>query len=279
MLQSTAVAQTGWVISKVSYNGQLFKVPYSVTHSKVTKMYVGPTFDSLIIAMASDANHKGTAQVTVPRNLIDVKRTDGTDDIFTVLLDGKEISKVEEINSSPCFRTLSIPFDAGTKTIDIIAAMIPEITTPRRSDVAPIYITTDKSNYEPREEIKVSGCTSLALDDKYVVLEYIFPKGGHINTGGLETPNIDGSFSDSLCFGFGCRSVTRGNLTHGYNIAINGTYTVKATYAGQSATSSFFVVPEFPFAIIIVSVAIGVMLSIVSLIKRRRGFEFMRDFE
>ncbi len=239
-----------WKIYKLSVKDQVFKVPYSVTNVQVTKMYVGDTFDSLLIAMASDANHNGTVQVTVPRNLIDLKRTDGTDDIFTVLIDGKEISNVEEINSSPCFRTLSIPFDAGTKKIEIIAATFPENTTPRRSDVAPIYVTTDKDHYETGSPVRVSGCTSLALDDKMVILEVQNPDAKVFKTMSM-SPNTDGAFFASF--------VVRGDL------AMNGTYTVKATYAGQSTTNSL-VVPEFPVnSMVIAVVGLFVLLAFLRL--------------
>ena len=45
--------------------------------------------------------------------------------------------------------------------------------------------------------------------------------------------------------------------------AINGTYTIMATYAGQSATSSF-VVPEFPVNLMLIA-RVGVMAALAVL--------------
>ncbi len=56
------------------------------------------------------------------------------------------------------------------------------------------------------------------------------------------TPKINGQFSTSV--------VVEGEH------AINGTYTARATYAGETGTSTF-VVPEFPMSMIIFGIAVS----------------------
>ena len=106
-----------------------------------------------------------------------------------------------------------------------------------------LHVATDKNNYEVGETITVSGSTCYVLD-KDVIIEILNPEGELYRTVST-TPNINGQFSTSI--------VVEGEH------AINSTYTVKATYAGLSDTSTF-VVPEFPVTMIIFATAVSLVL-------------------
>jgi hypothetical protein len=236
-----------WKIYELNVDDQVFKIPYKITNGEVKSIERDPNFFAIIVSIQTDSTNDGVLEITLPRNLIDSK-IDHKDDTFMVLADTELVrykQGYEEPDSSPCFRTLTIQFPAGSRQIEISTTHLMGRPETARSLVVPIYIATDKNNYELDEEISISGCTSLALDGKELFLEILNPEGKIYETTSI-TPKIDGSFATSL-------SVED-------ELAINGTYTARATYAGKSATSSF-VVPEFPlFAPIIFATAISMIL-------------------
>lgn len=249
MIPNTAiVAAEEWKIYKVIYEGQTFRIPYKITNGDVMNIEYDSAFASFVITVQSESDKYGEIEVTIPRNLASPTSSQG-DERFVVLLDGDE-TDYKEVNNSPCFRTISIPLPAGSKQIEIIAAMVTQMPPKGytvRVNVPSVYIATDKNNYEVGESIKVLGCTDLGLDDKMVVLEILNPEGKIYETVSM-IPNINGSFLTSFA--------VDGQL------AINGTYTAKASYADRSVTSSF-VVPEFPaFTIIIFASAISFILIV-----------------
>lgn len=233
-----------WSVYKFSYEEQEFRIPYKITNGNLILIEVDPTFTSMFIQIDGDG---GIIEITIPRDLIDAKELESNeDDSFVVLVDGEE-QNYEEVNNSPCFRTISIKFPKGEQEIEITAGYL----SPRAITTIPpsVYIDTDKDNYGKGEVIMVSGCTSLSIDDKELVLEILNPDGKTYRTISI-TPNIDGSFSTSF-------------VVEGYQ-AINGTYVARATYAGESAMSTF-VVPEFPVSVLIASLAVGLMVVIMRL--------------
>ena len=76
-----------------------------------------------------------------------------------------------------------------------------------------------------------------------MIIEILNPEGELYKTVSA-TPKINGQFSTSI-------------VVEGEHV-INSTYTVRATYAGQSATSTF-VVPEFPLSLIIFATAVSLI--------------------
>lgn len=146
-----------------------------------------------------------------------------------------------------------IKFYKGSEEIEVIATgtMTPE---PIITDVPPVYVTTDKHNLEVGEVLKILGCTDLSLNDSKVVLEVLNPEGKIYRTTSAIL-NADGSFSRYLA--------VEGEL------AINGTYIVKATYAGQTSTSSF-VIPEFPVNLMVMT-AVGLIGMLIAMrVKNRK---------
>jgi len=231
-----------WKIYELAHDGDVFRIPYKITSGEVNNIEKNPEGEFMLISLDADAQKDGLITISIPRNLADpkVNEKDGT---FTVLVDGNEPA-YEEVNNSNCFRTLSVPFAAGSEEIEIITS-VEFPTTPDMTgvtSVAPVYVKTDKPYFEAGETITVSGCTNLALHDEEVTLDIIDPEGEVFKTLSLD-PNPDGTFSTSLAI----------EDEH----AIDGTYTVKATYAGESATNAF-VVPEFPFNLMVIA-AVGLI--------------------
>lgn len=73
---------------------------------------------SLILSLES--THNGTLIVSIPRVLLDIKKNDRGMGEFYMLTDGQETT-FKEIHTTPTDRIFSIPFQNGTKNIEIIA--------------------------------------------------------------------------------------------------------------------------------------------------------------
>ncbi len=242
MIEDPVIAEESWKIYKLELEDQVFKIPYSITNANLRGIEADPDFTSIVISF-SESKKSGTLEIVIPRNLIDA-RTDGgsgDDDDFIVLVDGEEETS-EETNKSPCFRTLLIPVPGGAEEIEIIATSIYGIPT----RVLPIYLATDNNAYQEGEVITISGCTNLTLDDKIIDIDIVNPEGKIYRAASI-APKIDGSFLTS--------TVAKGDR------AINGTYAVRATYAGQSVSSSF-VVPEFSLSNVLVLI-FGISLVMI----------------
>ncbi|MGH9922936.1 MAG: hypothetical protein ACRD38_09305, partial [Nitrososphaerales archaeon] len=229
---------TAWLIYKLKFENQVFKIPYRITNANLRWIEADPDFTSIIIPIESEKD--GTLELTIPRNLLSAEFEPYVDDEFIVLVDGEEVSS-EEVNKTLCFRTLSVKFSGGSEEIEIIGI---SATIAR---VPPVHVTTERGSY-PRDLVKVSGCTDLALDDSQVIVELSNPVGQSYLRSPLY-PNGDGSFSATF-------------FIEGEPI-INGTYTATATYAGHSAASSF-IVPEFPVNLMVIAV-IGLIAALIVL--------------
>lgn len=231
-----------WKIYKAKYEDKVFKIPYRFANGNILKIEVDPDFTSIIAWIES--RNDSTIEITIPRDLVD-PRTEGLygdDDEFIVLVDGEEVD-TEETNKSPCFRTLLISVPGGAEEIEFIGTFVMSVMNIQQIIGAPpIFFTTEKViDYIEGEEIRVSGCTNLSLDDKEVLLEVLDPEAKAYRTVSV-TPNRDGSFSALLVVG--------GEL------AANDNYTIQATYAGYTA------VPEFPVSMIILGISfVGLLVA------------------
>jgi predicted secreted protein with PEFG-CTERM motif len=257
-VHSVAVAEEEWKIYKITIEGDkndgYFKIPYKITNGEVKDMMGDPVLSMLLIHIETDPTNSGTAELTVPRNLLDSQVfVDGRlfDVDLLVSVDGKNVES-EEINATPCFRTVSFDLPAGSKQIFVsgVTAFPLQEDEDEEDEFPPIYISTDKDNYKQGELITISGCTSLQLDDKNLALEVINPEGQVFKTVAV-TPNGDGSFLTKL--------TVEGEL------GIDGTYTARATYAGETESSTF-VVPEFPLALL----ALAAGISVITLFARTK---------
>ncbi len=224
-----ATSESEWKIYDLSSRGEEYRIPYKIVNGDVLEITVGGGGSDMIIHLSD--TREGMIDITMPRQLVDSILA-GEDDVFMVLVDEKD-AEYDEVATTNCFRTISIPFHIGDEEIYIVGGGIPEALP---TTVPPVHVSTGSGNYSTGQIITIAGCTSLGSHDEEVVLEILNPEGKLYRTMSV-TPTIDGSFSTVLHL--------NGEL------ATNGSYTVKATYAGYTY------VPEFPISILIAVVAIG----------------------
>ncbi|MGI0046111.1 MAG: PEFG-CTERM sorting domain-containing protein [Nitrosotalea sp.] len=106
----------------IPVDGTNSSVTYSITNGKVLDIKADTNSKSLIVTIQTTGD--GMLTVTMPRALIDAKKTDGTDDQFFVLNDGQENDQFQEAGSTNAARTLQIPFTDGTSQIEIIGTFV-----------------------------------------------------------------------------------------------------------------------------------------------------------
>lgn len=90
-------------------------IAYEITGGQILGIGVNPGTFSLNINMKT--NNPGTISVTIPRDMVDAKKRDGTDDTFIVTRDGT-ISEFNETKTGS-YRMLSISFPVNTDKISI----------------------------------------------------------------------------------------------------------------------------------------------------------------
>lgn len=244
---SPVIAENNWVIYKIKNGTQTFKIPYEITNGTITKIESDINSSTVLIHLQRiNADQETSLKITIPREL-----TNGLplSKPLILLLDNNQIS-FEEINTSSCFRTLSIqlpPVNSVGKSelLEIVTSNVGQM--PMTEDVPSIHIATDKTNYQSSDHMVISGCTSLGLEGNQVTINF-FSSDGQLDKTITAIPSIDGSFSSSI-------TLDEKN---------NGTYSVNAIYAGQN-TTSYFTVPEFPQALI--ALVIAVSLGITMLMK------------
>ncbi|MGB9003009.1 MAG: hypothetical protein WCC52_04300 [Nitrosotalea sp.] len=106
---------------QIPNNRQIFNVPYTIFGGSVTNMSVNALNPSLTVSVLP-VNY-GTITLLLPRSLLDAKTSNGTDEPFTILIDGIQIiPQKEQVTSND--RTLSIQFIRGDKNIQIIGTSV-----------------------------------------------------------------------------------------------------------------------------------------------------------
>ncbi len=112
----------------IQVDGTNSSVTYSITNGKVLDVKADTKSKSLIVSISTTGD--GVLTITMPRALIDSKKTDGTDDQYFVLNDGQENDQFQETDKTSTDRTLQIPFSDGTSQIEIIGTfVVPEFGT------------------------------------------------------------------------------------------------------------------------------------------------------
>ena len=137
-------------------DGTNFTLPYSITNGKVTDIKADTQSKSLIVTIQTTGD--GTLTLTMPRALIDAKKSDGTDDKYFVLNDDQENDGFQETGTTSTDRTLSIPFTDGTTKIEIIGTVV----VPEFGPIAALILTIAIISI-----IAVSAKTGLRLLPKY----------------------------------------------------------------------------------------------------------------
>lgn len=112
----------------IQVDGTNSTVTYSITNGKVLDIKADTNSKSLIVSIQTTGD--GTLTISMPRTLIDAKKTDGTDDQYFVLNDGQENDQFQETSTTNTDRTLQIPFSNGTSQVEIIGTfVVPEFGT------------------------------------------------------------------------------------------------------------------------------------------------------
>lgn len=130
---SPRVGQTMFMYTPIDTPGIIvdgtdFEPQYDISGGIVTSMHTNPQSNSLIISL--DAMSDGQITITLPRELIDFKSTDGTDEQFFTLVDGEEVWYTD-VSSDADSRTITIEFMVGSSQIEIIGSSVavPEFGT------------------------------------------------------------------------------------------------------------------------------------------------------
>lgn len=112
----------------IQVDGTNSSVTYSITNGKVLDIKADTNSKSLIVSIQTTGD--GVLTISMPRTLIDAKKTDGSDDQYFVLNDGQENDQFQETSTTNTDRTLQIPFTDGTSQIEIIGTfVVPEFGT------------------------------------------------------------------------------------------------------------------------------------------------------
>ena len=97
-----------------------FDVSYTIRGGTVKDMLVDPDNFALIVIVDSEID--GSITLDLPRESIDAKKSDGTDDTFLVFIDGAEVPLEETAN--PNSRKIKIEFEEGDSDIEIIGTFV-----------------------------------------------------------------------------------------------------------------------------------------------------------
>jgi hypothetical protein len=131
-------ADTSGDISVVS--GKTYLIHYETKDSQVKSVEINKDSQSLVFSVQA-TSPTATLQLTLPRELIDSTKSDGTDDKFIVLADGAPISETEKSSTSMA-RTLLVPLTSDIKEIEIIGTHIEVATTASKNNTPSVSPTT-----------------------------------------------------------------------------------------------------------------------------------------
>ncbi|MGI0075691.1 MAG: hypothetical protein ACREA5_07090, partial [Nitrosotalea sp.] len=120
---------------------QTFDVPYAISGGSVVNMYVNPA--NFMLSVFIQSVNYGSITLSLPRSLIDSKASDGTDDLFGILVDGEDVQPhQEQVTTNE--RILTIQFLQGTQSIKIIGTRMasPNVST---ANIANQNLTVNQS--------------------------------------------------------------------------------------------------------------------------------------
>jgi len=98
-----------------------FDVDYTIRGGTVKNMLIDSEIFALIVIIDSESD--GSITLDLPRNSIDAKKSDTTDDTFLVFIDGAEV-RPEETSTTQTSRILKIEFEEGDSDIEIIGTFV-----------------------------------------------------------------------------------------------------------------------------------------------------------
>jgi len=104
-----------------------FDIEYIIRGGNITDILVDQEFFELIVLIEPKSD--GAITLELPRTAIDAKKSDGTDDIFIILIDGIQVPFTETQNDANT-RSITIEFEKTDSDIEIIGTfVIPEFGT------------------------------------------------------------------------------------------------------------------------------------------------------
>ena len=104
-----------------------FDVEYSIDGGIVKNMLIDKDTFALIVVIES--TDEGSISLEIPREVLDAKKQDSTDDTFIIIIDGIEAPYQETVTDSNS-RVITINFQQGDSDIEIIGTtIIPEFGT------------------------------------------------------------------------------------------------------------------------------------------------------
>lgn len=119
-----AVTETTNIFEVDAGSAGTFDVDYTIRGATVKDMLVDSEIFALIVIIETEDD--GSITLDLPRNSIDAKKNDGTDDTYIILIDGVEVP-YEEGSTSSDSRIITIDFEEGDSDIEIIGTfVIPE---------------------------------------------------------------------------------------------------------------------------------------------------------
>jgi len=98
-----------------------FDVEYIIRGGTVKDMIVD--FEMFALVVIIESNSDGSIILDLPRESIDAKKSDGSDDLFIVQIDGVEVIYDESITNENT-RTITIPFEDGDSDIKILGTFV-----------------------------------------------------------------------------------------------------------------------------------------------------------
>jgi len=98
-----------------------FDVNYTIRGATVKSMIIDPQVFALIATV--ETKDDGYIILDLPRESIDAKKNDSTDDSFIILIDGVEVP-YKEINTDADSRTITIEFEQGDSDIEVIGTFV-----------------------------------------------------------------------------------------------------------------------------------------------------------
>ena len=111
-----------------------FDIAYTIRGATVENMLVDSDIFALIVII--DSEDDGTITLDLPRQSIDAKKSDTTDDTFIILIDGIEVP-YDEILTDDQNRRITIDFEEGDSDIEIIGTFV----VPEFGNIAMLILT------------------------------------------------------------------------------------------------------------------------------------------
>jgi predicted secreted protein with PEFG-CTERM motif len=125
----TSTAEPIWKTFTIRVGDQSYPVQYRITGGTVQNMVPAEDTASLTVTISSTAD--GTLDIRLPRNVIDARDgadgRSGADEDFVVFADEASLDTADETETTDARRTLSIDFEQGTESLEIVGTWaIPE---------------------------------------------------------------------------------------------------------------------------------------------------------